>query len=106
MTVTTEGVSTAGEMFSLVCTVETVEGVSPENIFITWIGPNGTIPTGDNIMIGNISNEGWMAMGWLMFSPLLTSNRGQYNCTGGISNVGTNVSNVSSVKINITSKWC
>ena len=55
-------------------------------------------------MIGDISNEGRMAMGWLMFSPLLTSNRGQYNCTGGISNVGTNVSNVSSVKLNITSK--
>ena len=104
MTVTTEGVSTAGEIFSLVCTVETVEGVSPENMFITWIGPNGIIPTGDNIMIGNISTEGRMAMGWLMFSPLLTSDRGQYNCTGGISNVGTNVSNVSSVKINITSK--
>ena len=35
MTVRTEGVLTAGEMFSLVCTVETVEGVIPEIIFIT-----------------------------------------------------------------------
>ena len=45
-----------------------------------------------------------MTEGKLVFSPLHTTNRGQYNCTGRISNVGTNVSGNDSEKINVTSK--
>ena len=103
--VTTEGVTTAGETLSLVCTVETEEGVSPGDISINWIGPNGTIPTGENIVIKNLSTTGNVATGRLEFSPLRTSDSGEYTCVGQISNVGANVSSNDSEKISVTSKY-
>ena len=51
MTVTTEGVSTAGEIFSLICSLETKEGVRPEDVSITWTVPNIMRRTGEGIEI-------------------------------------------------------
>ena len=103
--VTTEGVSTAGEMFSLICIMETVEGVRPEDISITWTGPDGPMmPSGDNIVIEAANTTGNVTERKLVFSPLHTTNRGQYNCIGRISNVATHVSGKDSEKINVISK--
>ena len=99
MTVIPDGMSSAGETLSLVCTVETVEGVRPEDIFITWIGPNGV-----NMEIRNLSTTGNVTTGRLVFSPLHTSDRGEYTCTGRIFNVGTDVSGNDSEKITVISK--
>ena len=104
MTVTHDGLSSAGETLSLVCTVETVGGVRPEDIFITWIGPNGTVRNGVNVEMRNLSTTGNVTTGRLVFSPLHTSDRGQYICTGTVSNVGTNISGNDSEKITVTSK--
>ena len=108
MTVMTEGSSIAGEIFSMICTVETVEGVRSDDISIIWTGPDETIISGDDrTMIMNSITEGNVTTGILMFSPLYTSDGGQYTCTGRISatSVGVDVSDDSSVDITVTSKY-
>ena len=108
MSVISDGTSTAGETFSLECVVETVEGVRSEDISIVWMGPDGSELSGDSIGIGGLTTEGTVTSGRLVFSPLHTSDRGQYTCTGRIAadSVGVNVSNTSSVEIDVTSECC
>ena len=86
--------------------METVDGVRSENISIQWMGPDGSEPSGDNIEIGDLTTEGIMTTGRLVFSPLRTSDRGQYTCTGRIraDSVEVDVSNSSSMTIDVTSK--
>ena len=107
MTVMTDGISTAGEVFSLICKVVTVEGVRPENITIMWSGPNGTITSHDHLMIEHHATTDTVTSGTLIFSPLHTSDRGQYTCTGRISvtSVDIDVSSTSSVDITVSSKY-
>ena len=108
VTVITEGSSIAGEIFSMICTVETVEGVRSNDISIIWTGPDETIISGDDrIMIIGPNTDDIVTTGILMFSLLYTSDRGQYTCTGRISatSVGVDVSDDSSVDINVTSKY-
>ena len=125
--VTSEGNSTAGEVFSLECMVMTEEGVRLDDISFMWTGPDGSMPSGDHIEIEDISITGSglpptgsgedtdmtnlttadsVAVGRLVFSPLHTSDRGEYGCTGKISvnSVGVNVSDSDSTEINVTSK--
>ena len=104
--VMSDGNSTAGETFSLECVVETVERVRSEDISIVWMGPDGSEPSGDSIEIGGLTTEGTVTRGRLVFSPLHTSDRGQYTCTGRIAadSVGVDVSDTSSVEINVTSE--
>ncbi|CAI8023537.1 Basement membrane-specific heparan sulfate proteoglycan core protein [Geodia barretti] len=72
-----EGVPTAGGDYSLVCTLETEEGVGSEDISIIW-----TTPSGEMKMAEDVSNSG--TIGKLNFSPLNTSDRGDYICTGRV----------------------
>ena len=101
-----EGSSTAGEVFSLECLVITVEGVRLDDISIMWTGPDGSIPSGDHMERVKLSNPDSVAVGRLVFSPLHTSDRGEYSCTGRISvdSVGVDVSRSDSMEINVTSK--
>ena len=106
--VESDGDSTAGEDFSLQCTVETEEGVRLEDISIQWTGPDGgQISSGGNIVIGNLTTDGTVTTGSLQFSPLRTSDRGQYTCTGRVaaSSVEVNVSNSDSIVVNVTSTF-
>ena len=102
----TDGNSTAGEVFPLMCKVVTVEGVGSENISIMWSGPNGTIQNVEHLMIEDHTTTGSVTIGRLVFSPLHTSDRGQYTCTSRISvtSVDVDVSNNSSVDITVSSK--
>ena len=108
VSVMSDGMSTAGETFSLECVVETVEGVRSEDISIEWLGPDGSEPSGDNIEIGGLTTEGTVTRGRLVFSPLHTSDRGEYTCTGRIAadSVGVDVSDTSSININVTGELC
>ena len=103
---TAEGNSTAGEEHALVCGVETEEGVRTEDISIQWTGPDGGAPDGDNIVIGPLTTTGNVTTGRLQFSPLRTSDRGQYNCTGRIAatSVGVDVSSSDSTTVTVTSE--
>ena len=110
MTVVTEGNSSAGEMFSIICTVVTEEGVRSDDISITWTGPDGNTISGDyeHIVILGPNTEDTVTSGTLIFFPLHTSDRGQYTCTGRIlvTDVGVDVSNITSVDITVSSKYC
>ena len=105
VSVMSDGTSTAGETFSLGCMVETVEGVRSGDISIVWMGPNGSDPIGDRTRIGGSVTRRTLA---IVFSPLHTSDRGQYTCTGRIADdsVGVDVSSTSSVEINVISECC
>ena len=107
VTVRSDGNSTAGETFSLVCIVETEEGVRSEDVSIEWMGPRGPVTSGDNIEREGLTTDGNVTIGRLVFSPLHTSDRGQYTCTGRISvdSVGVDVSNSDNMRINVTSKY-
>ena len=94
-----EGVPTAGGDYSLVCTLDTEEGVRSEDISIIW-----TTPSGETKKAENVSDNG--TTGELNFSPLNTSDRGDYICTGRIivDSVMVNVSANSSLDVNVTSE--
>ena len=96
------GSSTAGEMYSLQCSVETVEGVRSRDISISWTTPDGT-----TVMSKNMTTTGRVARGSLIFSRLTTSHSGQYICTGRISaeTVGVNISKSFSFTVNVSSKF-
>ena len=108
VSVTSDGNSTAGEVFTLICTVDTEEGVSRERINIQWTGPSGDIPEENNnfIVIEPISIDGDIATGRLQFSPLRTSDMGNYTCTGGVveDSVGVNINDSATIMVHVTSK--
>ena len=108
VSVMSDDTSTAGETFSLECVVETEEGVRSEDISIVWLGPDGSEPSGDSTEIGDLTTEGTVTRGRLVFSPLHTSDRGQYTCTGRIAadSVGVDVSDFISLIIYVTSECC
>ena len=96
-----KGNPTAGETYSLECSVETEKGVRSTDISITW-----TTPSGASIKTENLTTNGTVTKGTLAFSPLNTSHSGEYICTGRISaeSVGVNVSNNFSIVVNVLSK--
>ena len=95
------GKSTAGGNYSLVCSVETVDGVRPRDISITW-----TTPDKGSVMATGLAINGRVTTGAHQFSPLMTSDGGWYTCTGRISDesVSVNVENDTYVQVNVTSK--
>ena len=107
VSVMSNDIAIAGWTFSLVCTVETVEGVRSEDVSIAWRMTNGSEVSGENIEIGDHTTEGAVTRSRLIFSPLYTSERGEYTCSGGVSadSVGLDVSNTSTMKIDVMSKW-
>ena len=71
VSVTASGMNTAGETYSLVCTV-TVAG-STDRPTITWVDPmNSTVPSDLINTTGNTNT--------LTFNPLSVSHAGNYTC--------------------------
>ena len=93
--------STAGGNYSLVCSVETVDGVRPRDISITW-----TTPDKGSVMATGLATNGRVTTGTHQFFPLMTSDGGRYTCTGRISDesVNVDVENDTSMQVNVTSK--
>ena len=92
----------AGANHSLQCEVETVVGVRPGDITISWTTPDGTL-----IETDTLTTEGNVIRGTLELSPLTTSDAGSYTCTGRIQaeSVQVDVSSNSSIELNVTSKF-
>ena len=74
---TTSGASTAGEVYSLECSVNTTDSSSNQStIDITWLNPmNDRVPSGMVSTVGNTST--------LTFNPLAASDAGTYTCRVG-----------------------
>ena len=95
------GSSVAGERYSVECSVETVDGVRSGDISITW-----STSQGDSVVTESLTSTGRVTRGSLIFSPLSTSDGGQYTCTGRISaaTVSVDVHSNSSILVNVTSE--
>ena len=77
--ITTEGSPTAGEGYTLICTVTVVEDLFsvPE---VTWLGPPGTVASG----VSGPERSGSETALTLTFDPLQTSHGEDYICNAGI----------------------
>ena len=91
------GSSVAGERYSVECSVETVEGVRSGDISIIW-----TTPQGDSVVTESLTTTGRVTRSSLNFSPLTTSDGGQYTCTGRISAATVSVDVHSNFSIQVT----
>ena len=100
--VESDGSLIAGANHSLQCEVETVVGVRPGDITISWTTPDGTL-----IETDSLTTEGNVIRGTLELSPLTTSDAGSYTCTGRIlaDSVQVYVSSNSIIELYVTSKF-
>ena len=79
-----DGVSTAGGMYSLTCTMVVVENLAVEPT-VEWQFSNGSIIVGGNgISVGNPLTSGNTITLTLTFNPLRTSHGRQYTCSANV----------------------
>ena len=79
-----DGTPSAGESYTLTCTVEVVERlvVTPD---VEWLDPdNNVVATGGDITVGSPETSGTTTTLTLTFNPLLTSHGGEYTCRANI----------------------
>ena len=78
--ITTEGSPTAGEGYTLICTVTVVEDLFslPD---VTWLGPPGMVESG---VVGGPERSGSETNLTLTFDPLQTSHGEDYICNAGV----------------------
>ena len=86
------GTATAGESYSLECTV-TVTG-STDQPTITWLGPMDNIITSGAVMTGSMST--------LTFSPLAASHAGIYTCRATLDSA---MAQHPGPSLNVQSEW-
>ena len=104
MTVTGEPAGTApsaGESYTLTCTVEVVEGlvVTPD---VKWLDPdNNVVATGGSITVGSPETSGNTTTLTLTFNPLQTSHGGEYTCRAKITIEDISVDVTSSDSFNV-----
>ena len=104
MSITAQPNPTAGENYTLHCTVTVTEGV-PDNLTADWSGPgvgmdgvkaqsenNVTLPNGSIFTLK------------LTFNPLRQSHNGVYNCSARLATVSRN--NSANTSIDAASKTC
>ena len=76
ITVTKSGTPIAGEMYSLVCTVE----VSPGSPNVTWMFDGKVVSTVGTVTVGSPETSGTTTVLTVTFGPLYTSHGGEYTC--------------------------
>ena len=77
ITITSEGISTAGENYTLACTSTVIEGLVDDAVVtISWTDSSGD-PVESDVMQSNMTST-------LEFDPLLLSHGGQYICNTSI----------------------
>ena len=71
---------TAGEDFNLTCNV-TVEEYLIVKPTVKWLIRNqGSVDSGNSVVVGNTTHSGVMSTKTLTFSPLCTSHQKTYSC--------------------------
>lgn len=102
VTVVSEGESTAGENYTLTCTVSVIENLAPHaSVALTW-----TDRRGDYIQPSYVETSGANTTSTLDFSPLLLSHSGRYICNASITipDIATVKRNAQSYNITTQSK--
>ena len=90
--ITASGTNTAGETYSLVCSVTVTE--STDQPIITWLDPmNNPVPSEMVTRTGSMST--------LTFNPLSASNAGTYTCRATIATLSVSDERTFTVQVNI-----
>eukprot|EP00731_Ephydatia_muelleri_P018727 Em0011g767a len=101
ITASSYGSSIAGSVYSLVCMVKVVDGlvVNPD---VAWMKDGGALVNGTNTTLTRTVSGGNSTLN-LTFSPLLTSQGGQYTCVATISvpQLSLNITNSSAVTVSV-----
>ncbi len=98
ITITSEGNSTAGENYTLTCSVSVIEGlVDDASVTTSW-----TNNRGEPIQPDFMQTSGINKTATLEFNPLLLSHGGQYVCNASIAIAGISIVKTNSQLYDIT----
>ena len=100
VTVSGADIAEAGELFELMCTMTTVDHLTPTAILsISWSGGSVGVSDGDLDMTSSVGSA-------LIFNPLNTSHGGNYKCHAeiNISSINLTVRNTTDRDVMVQSK--
>ena len=69
-----------GDSYEIWCTAYTDEWINPNNVTVTWTGPNGTITNDNRLTITPTISTGTSHNSTLQFSYLNENDKGEYSC--------------------------
>ena len=92
-----------GDSYEIQCRACTDEVVNPNNVTVSWTGPNGTITNDSRLTIIPTVSNGTSHTSTLHFLYLSETDEGEYSCGLVIFEIELNRSN-SSTKLKITRK--
>ena len=72
--------SSLGYIYEIQCTAYTDEMINPNNVTVSWTGPNGTITNGNRLTITPTISNGTSHTSTLQFSNLTENDEGEYSC--------------------------
>jgi len=70
-----------GDSYQIQCTAYTDEMVNPNNVTVSWTGPNDTITNDSRLTITPTSSNGTSHTSTLQFSYLSKDDEGDYSCS-------------------------
>ena len=70
-----------GDRYGIQCTAYTDEMINPNNVTVSWTGPNGTITNNSRLTIASTISNGTSYTSTLQFSYLSEDDEGEYNCS-------------------------
>ena len=89
-----------GDDLTLTCTVTVASGVSSPLVMVNWNSQDSILPSSS---ISNTSINGLQYTRTITFLPLLSSNSGQYNCSGSVNGFD-EASNSDSIIVEVNGK--
>ena len=72
--------SSLGYSYEIQCTAYTDEMINPNNVTVSWTGPNGTITNDNRLTITPTISNGTSHTSTLQFSYLSENDEGEYSC--------------------------
>lgn len=76
---TSGGSAVTGQRYEITCTVQYPEGLSSPSI--NWYGPDGSVSSGEGILVGATLSQQTNATSTLTFAPFRTVHSGRYSCS-------------------------
>ena len=87
---------------NLTCTVTVVNGTSSSLVMVNWAGGD-SLSESSRVTISNQTNNGLQYTRMIIFSPILSRDRGQYNCSVSV-NGFSEADNSKSVMVMVSGK--
>ena len=70
-----------GDSYEIQCTAYTDEMINPNNVTVSWTGPNGTITNDSRLTITPTISNGTSHTSTLQFSYFSEDDESEYNCS-------------------------